>query len=104
MVFDELHINSLAVDSGWRRRGLARRLLRERLARCRGVRRAARDARGPASNDAARALYEGLGFRVEGVRRDYYQEPREDALILWNRTRQLAAGAERRACVDAVAS
>jgi ribosomal-protein-alanine N-acetyltransferase len=38
-----------------------------------------------ASNQAARALYEGLGFKVEGVRRDYYQEPREDALILWNR-------------------
>jgi ribosomal-protein-alanine N-acetyltransferase len=38
-----------------------------------------------ASNHAARALYEGLGFKVEGVRRDYYQEPREDALILWNR-------------------
>ena len=37
------------------------------------------------SNEAARALYEGLGFRVEGVRRDYYQHPREDALILWNR-------------------
>ena len=34
---------------------------------------------------AARALYEGLGFKVEGVRRDYYQEPREDALSLWNR-------------------
>ena len=29
MVFDELHINSLAVDAPWRRRGLARRLLRE---------------------------------------------------------------------------
>ena len=37
------------------------------------------------SNEAARALYEGLGFRVDGVRRDYYQHPREDALILWNR-------------------
>jgi ribosomal-protein-alanine N-acetyltransferase len=37
------------------------------------------------SNEAARALYEGLGFKVEGVRRDYYQAPREDALILWHR-------------------
>ena len=30
-------------------------------------------------------LYEGLGFGVEAVRRDYYQAPREDALILWHR-------------------
>jgi ribosomal-protein-alanine N-acetyltransferase len=35
------------------------------------------------SNHAARALYEGLGFRVRGIRRDYYAEPVEDALILW---------------------
>ncbi len=37
------------------------------------------------SNTAARALYEGLGFAVEGIRRDYYQDPREDAVILWKR-------------------
>jgi len=30
-------------------------------------------------------LYESLGFHIEGARRDYYREPREDALILWNR-------------------
>ena len=94
MVFDELHINSLAVDPAWRRRGLARRLLATRPARCR--RRPARESRRSKSasrTSAARALYEGLGFRVEGVRRDYYQEPREDALILWNR--HLADGSGR---------
>jgi len=35
------------------------------------------------SNHAARRLYEGLGFRVRGVRADYYTDPVEDALILW---------------------
>jgi ribosomal-protein-alanine N-acetyltransferase len=86
MVFDELHINSLAVDSPWRRRGLARRLLGEvfRDAVDAGARSATLEVR--QSNAAARKLYEGLGFLVEGVRRDYYQEPREDALILWNRS------------------
>lgn len=85
MVFDELHINSLAVDERWRRRGVARLLLshvfRESIAA--GARSATLEVR--QSNSAARALYEGLGFRVEAVRRSYYQEPREDALILWNR-------------------
>ena len=37
------------------------------------------------SNHAGRALYEPLGFRVEGIRRAYYQNPREDALVLWRR-------------------
>ena len=85
IVFDELHINSLAVDPEWRRRGLARRLLRTVLGDviASGVQSATLEVR--RSNDAARALYEGLGFRVDGVRRDYYQHPREDALILWNR-------------------
>jgi tRNA threonylcarbamoyl adenosine modification protein YeaZ/ribosomal-protein-alanine acetyltransferase len=85
MIFDELHINSLAVDIEWRRRGLARLLLNHvmRDAVRAGARGATLEVR--QSNDAARALYEGLGFTVEAVRRDYYQDPREDALILWNR-------------------
>jgi ribosomal-protein-alanine N-acetyltransferase len=85
MVFDELHINSLAVDEELRRHGLARRLLRHVLADARvsGAHSATLEVR--QSNQAARMLYEGLGFHVEGVRRDYYQDPREDALILWHR-------------------
>lgn len=86
MIFDELHINSLAVDERWRRRGLARRLLDDvfRDAVRAGARSATLEVR--QSNRAARALYERLGFTVEAVRRDYYQEPREDALVLWQRS------------------
>lgn len=85
MVFDELHINSLAVDVTRRRRGLAKRLLEQvlREAAESGATSATLEVR--SSNDAARGLYEGLGFTVEGRRRDYYQEPREDAIILWKR-------------------
>ena len=85
LIFDELHINSLAVEESWRRRGLALRLLKTVIAESvsAGARSATLEVR--RSNDAARALYEGLGFRVEGVRRDYYQQPREDALLLWHR-------------------
>jgi ribosomal-protein-alanine N-acetyltransferase len=85
MVFDELHINSLAVDPARRRQGLALRLLdavRDDAVRD-GARSATLEVR--RSNEAARALYERLGFVVEAVRRDYYQAPREDALILWHR-------------------
>ncbi|MEZ5320392.1 MAG: tRNA (adenosine(37)-N6)-threonylcarbamoyltransferase complex dimerization subunit type 1 TsaB [Vicinamibacterales bacterium] len=85
IVFDELHINSLAVAAGWRRRGAARRLLERVFADVMpaGVQSATLEVR--RSNTAALRLYEGLGFRVEGTRRDYYQAPREDALILWRR-------------------
>ena len=85
LVFDELHVNSLAVDPAWRRRGVARRLWTAVLADVvgEGARSATLEVR--RSNEPARALYEALGFRVEGVRHDYYQNPREDALILWHR-------------------
>jgi hypothetical protein len=35
------------------------------------------------SNDAALSLYEGMGFRRQGVRRGYYTDNREDAVIMW---------------------
>ena len=37
------------------------------------------------SNTPAIRLYESLGFRGEGVRPDFYEKPREDALIMWKR-------------------
>ena len=89
VILDELHINSLAIAGQWRRRGLATRLLRDvcRDAVGAGATQATLEVR--RSNAAALALYERLGFVSEGVRADYYQAPREDALVLW--CRNLAA-------------
>jgi len=83
LVFDELHINNLAVRPEWRARGLARALLQHVLAEAvrLGARRATLEVR--ESNAIARRLYAGVGFRVAGVRRRYYTDPVEDALILW---------------------
>jgi [ribosomal protein S18]-alanine N-acetyltransferase len=79
----ELHINNLAIRSAWRRQGLASTLLIWVLnaAREAGCNRATLEVR--RSNDAARHLYEGLGFHLAGVRPNYYTDPVEDALILW---------------------
>ncbi len=85
MVFDELHINSVAVEEALRRKGVARRLLDYvlRLSAASGARSATLEVR--ESNEGGRRLYESLGFKVEGVRRGYYQDPKEDAVILWHR-------------------
>jgi len=82
-ILDELHVNNLAVDPVWRRRGIASALLTFVLnegARL-GARRATLEVR--RSNDIARHLYERLGFSTAGVRRAYYSNPVEDALVLW---------------------
>jgi ribosomal-protein-alanine N-acetyltransferase len=83
LVFDELHINNVAVRPAHRRRGAGTALLRHVLAEAArlGALRATLEVR--ASNQAARRLYERLGFREAGVRRNYYANPPEDALILW---------------------
>lgn len=83
IVAGEVHINSLAIAPACRRQGHARRLLREvfRSAAQEGAHAATLEVR--RSNTAAVALYGALGFAVEGVRRNYYEQPREDALILW---------------------
>jgi [ribosomal protein S18]-alanine N-acetyltransferase len=83
VIFDELHINNLAVDPAWRRRGVAGTLLAHvlRAAADEGANRATLEVR--RSNEAARRLYERFGFAFAGVRKDYYRQPVEDALVLW---------------------
>jgi [ribosomal protein S18]-alanine N-acetyltransferase len=82
-VLDELHINNLAVLPTLRGRGVGTALLDRVLeeGRALGARRATLEVR--RSNEAARRLYERLGFTVAGVRRGYYSKPSEDALVLW---------------------
>jgi ribosomal-protein-alanine N-acetyltransferase len=83
LIFDELHINNLAVRPECRGHGIARAILHHVLeegARL-GARRATLEVR--RSNTAALGLYAAEGFQVSGTRRRYYRHPDEDALILW---------------------
>ena len=85
LIFDELHINTLAVSPARRRRGLATVLLTEIMAEAarEGARQATLEVR--ASNTAALGLYTRLGFTVSARRPGYYANPQEDALILWRK-------------------
>mgnify|MGYP005843645739 CR=1 FL=1 len=82
VLLDEMHILNLAVSPPWRRRGIARSLLREALhrAQARGCTTAWLEVR--PSNQAARQLYHSLGFRLITTRKRYYDDTGEDALIL----------------------
>jgi ribosomal-protein-alanine N-acetyltransferase len=83
LVFDEIHINNVAMRPRYRGQGFGTSLMHHVLAEGRrlGARRATLEVR--ASNEGARRLYERLGFYVAGTRRHYYSNPVEDALILW---------------------
>jgi ribosomal-protein-alanine N-acetyltransferase len=82
LVLDEMHVMNVAVAPGQRRRGLARWLLAFAMGKASraGACRALLEVR--AGNAEALALYESLGFRSVGVRRGYYRDPPEDALLL----------------------
>ena len=83
LVFDEIHINNVALRAAFRRQGVGTALMRHVLGEGKrlGARRATLEVR--ASNEPARRLYERLGFYVAGTRRSYYTNPVEDAVILW---------------------
>lgn len=82
LVFDEVHIQNVAVHPRHRGCGLARHLLGRALEEGvdAGVRSAQLEVR--ASNAIALKLYASLGFSVVGVRKGYYSRPREDAVLL----------------------
>ena len=82
---DEGEIQRIGVYPHYRRQGIARKLMDAMVtfARARGVRSIALEVR--ESNLGARNLYDSYGFRQEAVRKGYYHNPAEDAIIMWNR-------------------
>ncbi|MBI4830052.1 MAG: ribosomal protein S18-alanine N-acetyltransferase [Candidatus Lindowbacteria bacterium] len=83
-ILDEAHISNIAIHPDYRRKGLGRKLLTHLLeeAVARGALKATLEVR--RSNIAAQKLYESFGFRVITVRKHYYSDEGEDALIMWN--------------------
>ena len=82
LIMDEGHILNLAVGPGMRRTGIASVLIGDVIDRlrergCRFLFLEVRD-----SNTAAREIYRKFGFKVIGIRKNYYVSPVEDAIIM----------------------
>jgi len=82
LVVDEAHIATIAVHPDFRRQGLGEQILLHalRAVQDEGARRAFLEVR--AGNTAAQALYKKYGFEIAGVRRGYYKDNNEDALLM----------------------
>ena len=80
---DAWHIMNIAVSPDFRRRGIATALLERlfELTEDRSQRGYTLEVR--VSNEGAIMVYERLGFTGRGIRRGYYTDNREDALIMW---------------------
>lgn len=79
---EEMHILNLAVHPEWRRRGVAKALLNQGLARARAQGALVAWLEVRPSNAAALALYGDFGFLQVGLRPRYYEDTGEDAVIM----------------------
>ena len=79
LILGDGEITNLAVTENFRRHGVGSLLIGE-LCKTQGAGRLLLDVR--LSNTAARALYEKHGFTVDGIRKNFYSKPREDAVLM----------------------
>jgi ribosomal-protein-alanine N-acetyltransferase len=98
--YDEAHVTNIAVDPMWQRHRVGTRLLVNlfHAAIERGSRDVTLEVR--VSNLAAQAMYRRFGFETEGVRRNYYAESNEDALVMWARGITATPGMARLAAIE----
>ena len=82
--FDEAEVMNIAVDEDFRGQGIGKKIFAELIKICmkRGANAITLEVR--PSNTAAVRLYENFGLKSVGRRKNYYDKPKEDALIMWN--------------------
>lgn len=82
VVLDEATVNNIAVKQTYRRRGIGRALMTAAIDYCQNNRLNVLMLEVRQSNRAAIALYERFGFQAVGIRKRFYDEPEEDAVLM----------------------
>lgn len=85
LILDEAHITNIAVHPDYRGKGVGKRLMEDLIetAQKEGIAQMTLEVR--KSNGVAIHLYESFGFEIAGVRKGFYSDNNEDALIMWKR-------------------
>jgi len=98
---DDAHVTTIAVDPAWHRHKVGTRMLLNlgREARRRNARHLTLEVR--VTNEPAQAMYRKFGFHPAGIRKNYYVETNEDALVMWAEDIDTAAYVERLAKIEA---
>lgn len=82
-IIDEAHINNVAISPDYRGKGYGRQMMEYFIDMCRKDMINAITLEVRRSNEVAQNLYKSMGFVPAGVRKEYYSDNREDAIIMW---------------------
>ena len=83
IVIDEAHVTNIALLPDYRGKGLGELLLRNVMDVLRKLGAASMTLEVRVSNHIAQSLYQKLGFKPGGIRKNYYSDNNEDALVMW---------------------
>jgi ribosomal-protein-alanine N-acetyltransferase len=101
IIGEDAHVTTIAVDPAWHRHKIGSRLLLTlaREATERGAKHLTLEVR--VSNTGAQGMYRKFGFQPAGIRRNYYVETNEDALVMWAEDLDSQAYIDRLAGIEA---
>jgi len=85
VILDEAHVTNIAVHPEYRGIGAGALIVETLLDICRYEKATSITLEVRKSNEAAQSLYKKYGFVEEGLRKNYYEDNREDAVIMWKR-------------------
>lgn len=83
LIMDEGHVTNIAVDEKYRQMGIGTKIMEGLIQLCIDRNIIAMTLEVRKSNEAAKSLYKKFGFKEYGVRKNYYQNNNEDAIIMW---------------------
>jgi ribosomal-protein-alanine N-acetyltransferase len=84
-IVNEGNITNIAIKKQYQQQGIGTKLVEEMIERAKedGINALTLEVR--VSNKRAQHVYEKIGFEGVGIRKSFYQQPNEDALIMWYR-------------------
>ena len=88
-IIDEAHITNVAVHKDYRGRGIGNGLMEALDKQCKEYNIASITLEVRSSNTVAQNLYKKYGFLISGIRKEYYHDNKEDALIMWKQLREV---------------
>lgn len=83
IVLDEAHVTNIALLPDYRGKGLGTGLLRKAMIEAKELGALTMTLEVRVSNHVAQSLYRKLGFKNGGIRKNYYSDNQEDALVMW---------------------